>query len=357
MNNGKEGAKSYLTSSERKCFLRLDLTDYEGGSRMRVFRIWVLLLLWLSFILLFTGNSLAAERKFPAKPVQIIIPFQPGSTDVLLRPFVEKMPEFLGQPVPYIYKPGAAGSLGAGFVAASKPDGYTLLGTSNSSIVTVPLTQKDLPYTWKSFAPIACMVDVPNLLCVKSDARWKNIKELVAEAKNNPGKISYTSSGTFGSLHITAEAFFKEAGVNLNHIPSQGSAPSVTAVLGGHVDVNSVTAGVVFPHLKAGTMRALTVFSKKRLKFLPDLPTASEMGYPVVKSAYYGLLAPKGTPKEIVDTIYLAAQKALEKHEAFIQDRLEKMSVELDFRGPEEYAILLRYQEEFYSDMINKIRK
>ena len=123
------------------------------------------------------------------------------------------------------------------------------------------------------------------------------------------------------------------------------------------MDVNSVTAGVVFPHLKAGTMRALTVFSKKRLPFLSDVPTASEMGYPVVKSAYYGILAPKGTPKEIVDTIYFAAKKALEKHEAFIRDRLEKMSVELDFRGPEEFAVLLKYQEEFYSDMINKIRK
>ena len=310
-----------------------------------------------SLILVLAGGSPAAEKKFPAKPVQVIIPFQPGSTDVLLRPFVEKMPEFLGQPVPYIYKPGAAGSLGAGFVAASKPDGYTLLGTSNSSIVTVPLTQKDLTYNWKSFAPIACMVDVPNLLCVKADARWKDLKELVAEAKKNPGRISYTSSGTFGSLHITAEAFFKMAGVGLNHIPSQGSSPSVTAVLGGHVDVNSVTAGVVFPHVKAGSMRALTVFSKKRLQFLPDVPTATEMGYPLVKSAYYGLLAPKGTPKEIVDAIYLSAMKALEKHEAFIRDRLDKMSVMLDFRGPEEYAVLLKHQEEFYSDMINRIRK
>jgi tripartite-type tricarboxylate transporter receptor subunit TctC len=324
---------------------------------MKAIRFLGIIFLGWSLTFLDVRESPAAEKKFPMKPVQIIIPFQPGSTDILLRPFVEKMPEYLGQPVIFIYKPGAAGSMGAGFVAAAKPDGYTLLGTSISSIVVVPLTQKDLPYTWKSFAPIACMVDVPNLLCVKADARWKDLKEFVAEARKNPGKISYTSSGAFGSLHISAESFFKEADIKMNHIPSQGSAPSVTAVLGGHVEMNYVTAGVVYPHLKAGTMRALTVFSKKRVKFLPDVPTATELGYPVVKPSYYGILAPKGTPKETVEAIYLSAKKALENHEAFIQDRFEKMSVQLDFRGPEEYAALLKNQEEFYSDMINRMRK
>jgi tripartite-type tricarboxylate transporter receptor subunit TctC len=324
---------------------------------MRSIRFWRVSILVVGLIFSVAGGIVAAERKFPAKPVQIIIPFQPGSTDILLRPLVEKMPEYLGQPVTFIYKPGAAGSIGAGFVAAAKPDGYTLLGTSLSSIVVVPLTQKDLPYTWKSFAPIVCMVDVPNLLCVKADARWKDLREFVAEAKKNPGKISYTSSGNFGSLHISAESFFKEADIKMNHIPSQGSAPSVTAVLGGHVEMNYVTAGVVYPHLKAGSMRALTVFSKKRVRFLPDVPTATELGYPVVKPSYYGILAPKGTPKEIVEAIYLSAKKALENHEAFVQDRFEKMSVQLDFRGPEEYAALLKNQEEFYSDMIYRMKK
>jgi len=129
-------------------------------------------------ILALGEGSPAAEKKFPAKPVQVIIPFQPGSTDVLLRPFVEKMPEFLGQPVPYIYKPGAAGSLGAGFVAASKPDGYTLLGTSNSSIVTVPLTQKDLTYNSK----------------LESDLR-----SFLARREENPGEPDpLKSAGTRG---------------------------------------------------------------------------------------------------------------------------------------------------------------
>jgi tripartite-type tricarboxylate transporter receptor subunit TctC len=302
------------------------------------------------------GNGFAAEKKFPTKAIQVIIPFQPGSTDVLLRPFVEKIPEYLGQPLTYIYKPGAAGSLGAGFVASSKPDGYTLLGTSQSSITVVPLTQK-VSYTWRSFAPIICAVDVPNLCVVKGDARWKDLKEFVAEAKKNPGQISFTSSGAFGSLHITGEALASAAGIKLNHIPSQGSAPSVTAVLGGHVDMNIVTMAVVIPHLKAGTMRALCVFAKKRLSFLPDVPTAEEMGYPVFTSGVYGLLAPKETPKEIVETVYEAAKKVQGNHGPAIRERYEKMGVQLEFLGPEEYRTLLQEEEAWHDKIIKDIKK
>ncbi|MCX5907421.1 MAG: tripartite tricarboxylate transporter substrate-binding protein [Deltaproteobacteria bacterium] len=144
------------------------------------------------------GEGLGAEKKFPTKPIQVIIPFQPGDTDNLLRPFVEKMPEYLNQPVTLVYKPGAAGAMGAGFVASSKPDGYLLVGTSQSSILIVPLTSKDLNYTWESFAPVSCLVEGTFLFAVKSDARWKNLKELVEDAKQNPDKITFTRSGTFG---------------------------------------------------------------------------------------------------------------------------------------------------------------
>ncbi len=301
------------------------------------------------------GKGLAAEIKFPTKPIQVIIPFQPGSTDVLLRPFVEKIPEYLGQPVTYIYKPGAAGSLGAGFVASSKPDGYTLLGTSQSSITVVPLTQK-VPYSWRSFAPIICAVDVPNLCVVKGDARWKDLKEFVAEAKKNPGQISFTSSGAFGSLHITGEALASAAGIKLNHIPSQGSAPSVTAVLGGHVDMNIVTMAVVIPHLRAGTMRALCVFDEKRLSFFPDVPTAAEVGYKVFTSGVYGLLAPKGTSKEIVEAIYQAAKKVRENYGAALNERYEKMGVQMKFLGPDEYSKLLKEEEEWHDKIIKEIK-
>jgi len=322
---------------------------------MKTLRFFAVGAMALSLLFCLGEEGLAAEKKFPTKAVQVIIPFQPGSTDILLRPFVEKIPEYLGQPVTFVYKPGAAGSLGAGFVASSKPDGYTVLGTSQSSITVVPLTQK-VSYTWRSFVPIICAVDVPNLLVVKSDARWKDLKEFVAEAKKNPGQISFTSSGAFGSLHITGEALASAAGIKLNHIPSQGSAPSVTAVLGGHVNMNIVTMAVVIPHLQAGTMRALCVFDEKRLSFLPDVPTAAEFGYRVFNSGVYGLLAPKETPKEIVEMIYQAARKVRENHGAAINERYEKLGVQMRFLGPEEYSKLLKEEEEWHDKMIKEIK-
>lgn len=332
------------------------LPNWKGDCPMKTLRLLVVSVIALGLAFFPAGKGFAAEKKFPTKPIQVIIPFQPGSTDVILRPFVEKMPEFLGQPTTYVYKPGAAGSLGAAFVASVKADGYTLLGTSQSSICVVPLTQKDLSYTWQSFAPIICAVDSPELLVVKSDARWKDFKEFVAEAKKNPGMISFTSSGTFGTLHITGEALASAAGIKLNHIPSQGSAPSVTAVLGGHVDMNIVTMTSVVPHLQAGSMRALCVFSKRRLSFLPDVPTALELGYEILNSSLYGLLAPKGTPKEIIETIYLAGKKVRENYGAAINARYEKIGVQIEFLGPEEYTSLLRREEEFHDKMIKEIK-
>ncbi|MGA2957573.1 MAG: tripartite tricarboxylate transporter substrate-binding protein, partial [Thermodesulfobacteriota bacterium] len=169
---------------------------------MRGKRILWIVVMAMGFIWASMGEALAAEKKFPTKPIQVIIPFQPGDTDNLLRPFVEKMPEYLGQPVTLVYKPGAAGAVGAGFVAASKPDGYLLVGSSQSSIVVVPITQKDVGYTWKSFAPVCCLVDASSLLVVQTSSPWKTLKDLVESAKQSPGKITYSSSGTFGSNHL-----------------------------------------------------------------------------------------------------------------------------------------------------------
>ena len=324
---------------------------------MRVFRFLGPILAVMGFILSGMGESFAAEEEFPTKPIQVIIPFQPGSTDVVLRAFVDKLPEYLGQPVTFIYKPGAAGSLGAAYVANAKPDGYTLLGTSQSSIIIVPLTTKGLSYTWESFDPVVATSFSAGALCVRSDARWKNLQELVEEARKNPGKISYSSSGTNGVWHIAAEGFCKQAGITLNHIPALGSAPAISALLGGHVDLNPTSADIPYPHVKAGTVRALCVFSNKRVKFYPDVPTASEAGYPVVGTVNFGLLAPKGTRKEIVQKIYLASKKALENHEASIKDQLDKVCNEVDFRNPEEYTVLLKNLNDFTTDMLNKIRK
>jgi tripartite-type tricarboxylate transporter receptor subunit TctC len=324
---------------------------------MKAWRFLIVGMAAVGFIFSVQGEGLGAEKKFPTKAIQVIIPFQPGDTDNLLRPFVEKMPEFLGQPVTMVYKPGAAGGVGAGFVATSKPDGYMLVGTSQSSILIVPLTSKDLNYTWESFAPVSCLVEGTFLFAVKSDARWKNLKDLVEDAKKNPDKITFTSSGTYGITHIAGEAFCKEAGVKMSYIPSQGSGPAVTATLGGHIDIASTALAPALPHLKAGTMRSIAVFNEKRVRVLPDSPSFTEMGYRVIIPGNYGLLAPKGTPKDVVETLHQALKKAANQHKGFIEDRLEKLGAQIGFMGPEEYTEFLRGQYTYFDKVLKGIKK
>lgn len=314
------------------------------GVRIGVLFFWVLLFP--------AGESFAAEKKFPVKPMQVIITFQPGDTDSVLRPFIEKMPEYLGQPMSFVYKPGAGGSLGAGVAAAAKPDGYTLIGSSQSAILVLPLTRKDLNYNLQSFAPISCLVEGGLLLAVRSDARWKTLKDLVADAKKSPGQITYSSSGTYAMPHLAGEAFSKEAGIKLNYIPSQGGGPAVTTVLGGHVNAYSGPLAPAYPHLQAGTLRMLAVYNPKRLRVYPDVPTLTELGYPIAMSAAYGLLAPRETSKEIIETLNQAAKKVVENQRRFINDRLDKLGAQLLYEGPEEYAAHLAKEHDLFARII-----
>ena len=309
-----------------------------------------------SLIYLGMGESSATEKKFPSKPINVIIPFQPGDTDNNLRPFTDKMPQYLGQPLNFLYKPGASGAVGAGYVASAKPDGYTLVGSSQSSITIVPHTQKDSSYTWQSFAPICGLAEGPIVIAVQPGARWKNIKEVLAEAQQNPDKITWSSgSGALGSTTLVAQVFFKEAAIKLTLIPAQGSGPAVTAILGGHVDLVSTAITPAFPHIKAGTLRPILVFSDKRIRTLPEVPTASEIGFNVNASFLYGLLAPKGTPKEVVNTIYLGAKKVVENSGAAIEDQLGNIGMQLGLRGPAEYTDFLRVNDEFWAKVVKQM--
>ena len=324
---------------------------------MRVKQLLAIGLLSAGFVLASLPQEAAGQGKFPTKPIQVIVAFQPGSTDIVLRPFMDHMPEYLGQPLSFVYKPGAAGSLGAGIAAAAKPDGYTVLGSTQSAMVILPLTHKDVTYTLDSFAPITCFVDSASLMMVQANARWKNLADFVAEAKNNPGMINFSSPGIFAIQHLLVEAFCKEAGIKLNHIPSQGGGPAVTALLGGHVDMSVGSLGTGFPHLKAGTLRALASFNEKRVRAIPEVPTVSESGFPVVSSLIFGILGPKRTPKEAIDTLHSAAKKVLENHRTSLMERYEKLGVEIFFLGPDEYAANLRKQSIFFEKVVKELKK
>jgi len=306
-------------------------------------------------LLSLAGPQAKAAENFPSKPIQLVIPFAPGDTDNMLRPFVEKMGEFLGQPVVLNYKPGAGGGVGAGFVATSKPDGYTLVGTSPGSIVVVPLANKDIRYTPDSFTPVAALAEGGLMLVVPASSPWKNMKDLVEHSRKNPGKVTFTSSGAMGITHLLAEIFGKQAGIKWSHIPYQGSAPAITALLGGHVDMASTAIAPAQSHIKAGTLRPLAIFGTTRLKAYPEVPTLKELGYNVGSPTLYGISAPKGTPKEVVDALYAAAKKATDKYHDSIASNLTLFGAEIRLLGPDEYAAYLKNQNQLFTSAIKTL--
>ena len=301
------------------------------------------------------ATAAVAAENFPTKPIQLVIPFAPGDTDNMLRPFVDKMGEFLGQPVVLSYKPGAGGGVGAGSVAASKPDGYTLVGTSPGSIVVVPLANKEVKYTTDSFTPVAALAEGGLLLVVPAGGPHKTVKDLVEYSRKNPGKVTFSTSGAMGITHLLAEIFSKEAGVKWNHIPFQGSGPAITALLGGHVDMASTAIAPAQSHIKAGTLRALATFGDARLRAYPDVPTLKELGYNLGSPTLYGISAPKGTPREVVDALYAAAKKVTEKYNEQIAASLATMAAEIKLLGPDEYAAYLKNQNEMFSSGIKTL--
>jgi len=303
------------------------------------------------------NESWAVEGKYPNKPIQIVIPFQPGSTDMAFRPFTEKLPEYLRQPLTFVYKPGAAGATGASFVAKAKPDGYTIIGGPQSPFITSPLTMEGLDYTLDDFVPVCRLVSGPLVIAVKTDSPWKTIKDVVEEAKRSPGKLTYSTPGVFTSQHIAMEMFAKAAGVSVTHVPCTGGNPAATAVLGGHVSMTSSTMTPVAPHIKSGTMRIIGVFEKEKLKEYPDVPTFSESGYPVVLSMWYGFLAPKGTPEEVIRTIYTACKNLIENHKSFVEDRLENLSLKLGFLSPDEFAKEIKAEYEVRKRIVKELMK
>lgn len=288
-------------------------------------------------VLLTAGVSRAEEPKYPNKPIKVVVAYAPGATDIAVRPFTEKLSAYFGQPFMFDYKPGAAGAIGASFVAKSKPDGYTIFVTSHGPLIN-PYIKDNIDYTIDDFVPIARMVRSPYGLWVKGDSRWKTLKDLVDEAKKNPGQVSLGTAGVLSMPFVTAYAFMKSAGIKANHIPMQGDTPAITGLLGGHIDLAVTTLIPASPHIRSGGLRPLVVFEKERLKEFPDIPTATEMGYPVVLYTWFGFLAPKGTPKEVITTLTNAIEKITREDSVFIEERLSKISQVLGFLNAEEFG-------------------
>lgn len=296
-----------------------------------------------------------AKTDFPTRQLQVVIPFQPGDTDNMLRPFLDRMNEFLKQPVILNYRPGAGGGIGAGAVANSTADGYTLVGTSPGSIVVVPLANKDIKYSPDDFAPVASLAEGGLMIVVPSSSQWKSIDALVEHSKQNPDAVTFTSSGAMGITHLLAEAFADTAGVKWRHIPYQGSAPAITALLGGHVDMASTAIAPAQAHIQAGTLVPLAVFGDERLKAYPDVPTLKEMGYDIGSPTYYGISAPKGTPDDVIDVIYQAAEKVVEKYGEDISKNLAAFGAQIKLLNPQEYKSYLQDQRTLFTKALESL--
>ncbi len=251
---------------------------------------------------LLMGLSITVSAQtWPAKTITIVVPFPPGgTTDVLARAVAQKLGPALGQSVIVENKPGAGATLGAGFVAKSNPDGYTLLmGAVHHTIA--PSVYKSLPYSFeKDFTPITTVALVPNVMVVSSTSPYKTVKDLVAAAKAAPDKLSYGSNGNGTAQHMIGTQFQIETGTKLIHVPYKGSAPLTTDLLGGQVTMSFDTITPVLPFIKDGKLRPLAVTTAKRSSALPNVPTLAEAGVSGINiGTWFGLLAPVKTPADV----------------------------------------------------------
>jgi len=248
------------------------------------------------------------------KPMRLVVPFTPGgSTDILARALAPRLAAALGQNVIIDNRPGAGGSLGAAEVARAEADGQTLLMGHIGTLAVNPSIYPRLGYDpIKSFAAVAWVARVPNVLVVNAQSPTRTFKEFIERAKSMPGRLSYSSGGNGSAAHITFEYLKLKAQIFLLHIPYRGTAPSVTDLISGQVDATFTGTPAVLPHIKSGRLRALAVSSAQRLAALPEVPTVAESGYPGFEAdQWYGIVAPAGTPAAIVARLNGEINKAL----------------------------------------------
>src|SRR5688572_27788928 len=256
----------------------------------------------------------AAAQDYPNKPITMIVPFPPGGVaDIVGRPLAASMEKSLRQPVIVTNRTGAGGAVGMAAAAKSAPDGYTIL-MALSSISIFPVSDringKQPAYELADFAPIALVTADPTVLVVRADSPYHSLKDFVAAAKSNPGKINYSSSGVYGTLHVAMEIFANAAGIKLFHVPYQGGGPALTALLGGQVEALASGPAPAAAQMKGGKVRALASWSTERLKLLPDIPTFKELGYDAEFYIWSGVFVPAATPTPVLDRLRAVVREA-----------------------------------------------
>lgn len=295
----------------------------------------------------------AFAQTFPARPVTLVVPFPPGGgTDTGGRVIAEQLSRRWGQPVVVENRGGAAGQIGADFVAKSKPDGYTLLLGNIGTQAINPLLYPKLPYDAdKAFAPVSLVAELPLAMMVNPSIPAKTAADFVALAKSRPGQMSYSSSGAGGAPHLAAEMFKDQTGTFILHVPYRGGGPAIADLLAGHVQLSFMTVLEASGHIKAGKLRALGVTGDKRVAAFPEVPTLAEGVLPGFNAvSWIGLLAPSGTPQEVVDKI-AADLRAVMTDEA-VKARFVGLGGVPRATSPQEFAKLIADDRARYAQVI-----
>jgi tripartite-type tricarboxylate transporter receptor subunit TctC len=295
----------------------------------------------------------ASAQTFPSKPVRLVVPFAPGgTTDIIARIVAEKMGASLGQQVIVENKAGAGGAIGAMEVIKSPPDGHVLSVATVSTTAANPAINPKIPYDPISdFVPIMNIAATPNVIAVHPSFPAKDYKAFLALLKSSPGKFSYASSGTGGIGHLQTELFKSLSGTFIAHIPYRGAGPALNDTVAGQVPIIFDNLPSALPFLKDNRLVPIVVAAPQRLAALPNVPTFKEVGLePVNRMAYYGLLAPKGTPKEVIDKIHAAAVSALQ--DPGVRQRIEATGSLIVGNSPAEFAAQIKAEFDVYKKVV-----
>lgn len=296
----------------------------------------------------------AAAQNYPDRPIIVVDSYPPGgASDVLMRLVGKRMHEVLGQPVVIEAKPGAAGTIGAAYVARAKPDGHTLLVSNSGPNAIAPSIFPKLQYDVKSdFAPVMRLTTLPMFYCVASASPFANLRGLVDAGRG--GAINFGSTGTGGLGHLTGEMLNKAAGARMTHVGYRGAAPLITAVLAQEVHMGVLSGPDANPHVQAGKMRCLAVASAARSGLAPAVPTAAEAGMPkVISEGWFGLFAPAGTPAPVIRKLQSAITAIVA--EPAVRARMAEIGLEAAPTTPSEFAAMVRSDTDKYADIVKAV--
>jgi tripartite-type tricarboxylate transporter receptor subunit TctC len=303
------------------------------------------------------GTALAQDPAagYPARPIRVIVPFPPGgSADLMPRAVAEKVSAKWGQPVVVENRPGAAGNIGAEIVFKAEPDGYTLLSAPPPPLVINPSLYPKLAFDPSQFVPVTVIGSIPNAMIVHPKVAVGSVQEFIALARANPDKFNYASQGSGTTSHLAAEMFKSMAGgLRITHVPYKGTAPALTDLLGGQVDLMFDNLGVSLPHVRSGKLKALAVGSEQRFAALPDVPAMAETLPGFVSIAWFGIVAPPKTPAPIAEKFSAAIAEALKQPD--VAKRLAELSAEPIGSTPADMAAFMKQEADRYRDIIRAV--